>query len=189
MTRSRTLVSRRTALAGLGAGSLGAALAVTARQVDAQDTNPSPFAGHVQVGVWMLELDTGRAIGVYSADGSVITALAPTQADPGGVSFTSTQIGTWEPTGDRTTHITVVQLLSDATGAYAGSVTVDAYHELSDDGQSWASVEGTTVTIRDATHAITAEIPAAPGAAKAVRMAPGSPRFPEGPTAPATPTA
>jgi hypothetical protein len=185
----RQSVSRRTALAGLGAGGLGLALAARGHHASAQDAAPASYAGHVQVGVWMIDSGIGRAIAVYGADGSVITALAPSQAGPQGVTFASTQIGTWEPTGDRTAHLTVVQLLSDAAGAYAGSVTVDAYQEVSDDGQSWASGEGTTVTIRDANHTVLAVNPAPAGAAQGVRMAPGLPRFPEGTPVAATPAA
>ena len=186
-TRSASAVSRRTALAGLGAGGLGLALAPTARQASAQDATPPAVAGHPQVGVWMIDSGIGRAIAVYAADGSVITALAPSQAGPQGVTFASTQIGTWEPTGERTAHLTVVQLLSDEAGAYAGSVTVDAYQEVSDDGQSWASGDGSTVTIRDANHMVLAAHPAPAGSAKGVRMAPGLPRFPEGTPEAATP--
>ena len=103
---------------------------------------PSSYAGHPIVGVWMVESPIGRAIAVYSAEGSVIAALAATQAGPAGVTYSSTQIGTWEPTSERGTHLTVVQLLSDGAGAYAGSVTVDAFQEVSEDGQTWMSGAG-----------------------------------------------
>ena len=147
MTSSRpaTSVSRRTALAGLGAGGLGLALAATARPAAAQDP-ASAREPHPQVGVWMVESPTGRAIAVYSDDGSVVTAVPASQARPQGVTFSSTQIGTWEPTGERGAHLTAVQLLSDGAGAYAGSVTVDAYQEVSQDGQTWRSGAGTTDT-------------------------------------------
>jgi hypothetical protein len=41
-----TSLSRRAALAGLGAGSLGLALAATTRHAAAQDTVPGSYAGH-----------------------------------------------------------------------------------------------------------------------------------------------
>ncbi len=54
MTTSNTSqsVSRRTALAGLGAGGLGVALAATVRHASAQDTTPASLAGHPLVGTW-----------------------------------------------------------------------------------------------------------------------------------------
>ena len=190
MTTSRTTdaVSRRTALAGLGAGGLGLALAATTRHAAAQDTAPGSYAGHPNVGVWMVESPIGQAIAVYSADGSVITALAATQAGPAGVTYSSTQIGTWEPTGERGTHLTVVQLLSDGAGAYAGSVTVDAFQEVSEDGQTWMSGAGSTITIRDAADNVVQEIADGPPA-MGVRMGPGAPGFPEGTPTAATPAA
>jgi hypothetical protein len=190
MTTSRILdpVSRRTALAGLGAGGLGVALAATVRHAAAQDATATSFAGHPQVGVWMVDAPIGRAIAVYSADGSVVTALAASQAGPAGVTFASTQIGSWEPTGERGTHLTVVQLLSDGTGAYAGSVTVDAYQEVSEGGQTWMSGAGTTVTIRDAADNVLQVIADSPPAT-GTRMGVGAPGFPEGTPAAGTPAA
>ena len=183
MSTTRDSISRRTALAGLGAGGLGLALtAAAARRASAQDA-ASDLAGHPNVGVWMVESPIGRAIAVYSAEGSVITALAATQAGPAGVTYSSTQIGTWEPTGERGTHLTVVQLLSDGAGAYAGSVTVDAFQEVSADGQTWMSGAGSTITIRDAADNVVQEI-ADPPPAVGTRMGVGAPGFPV-----ATPTA
>lgn len=186
--RLATSVSRRTALAGLGAGGLGLALAATTRHAAAQDTAPGSFAGHPNVGVWMIDSPIGRAIAVYSAEGSVIAALAATQAGPGGVTYSSTQIGTWEPTGERGTHLTVVQLLSDGAGAYAGSVTVDAFLEVSEDGQTWMSGAGTTITIRDAADNVLQVVADSPPAI-GTRMGVGAPGFPEGTPAASTPTA
>ncbi len=190
MTTSNTSrsVSRRSALAALGAGGLGLALAATARQASAQDATAVSWAGHPNVGVWMVDSPIGRAIAVYAADGSVVTALPASQAGPQGVTFSSTQIGTWEPTGERGTHLTVVQLLSDGAGAYAGSVTVDAYQEVSADGQTFVSGEGTSVTIRDAAHNVPQVIAGGPPAI-GTRMGVGAPGFPEGTPTAGTPTA
>jgi hypothetical protein len=184
--RTNNALTRRTAIAGIGAGSLGAALALRGHAASAQDPTPPSFAGHPNVGVWMVDSPIGRAIAVYSADGSVITALTATQAGPQGVTFGSTQVGTWEPAGERSTHLTVVQLLSDEAGAYAGSVTVDAYQEVSEDGQTWMSGTGTSVTIRDAAHNVLQVITDGPPAT-GTRMGVGSPGFPEGTLTAATP--
>jgi len=174
---------RRTVLGSAIAGAF-ASVAAVVRPTTAQEATPSPFTGHPQVGVWMVNSPIGRAIAVYSADGSVVTALAASQAGPQGVAFSSTQIGAWESTGARGAHLTVVQLLSDEAGAYAGSVTVDAYQEVSEDGQTWMSGEGSSVTIRDAAHSVVQVIGDDGQVATAVRMTPGFAGFPE-----ATPTA
>ena len=50
-------VSRRAALAGMGAGGLGAALVATASHAAAQDATPSPMAGHPMVGTWIVDND------------------------------------------------------------------------------------------------------------------------------------
>ena len=181
------LISRRTTLAGLGAGGLGLALtAATARQAAAQDATANDLADHPNVGVWMVESPSGRALAVYSPDGSVITALAASQAGPAGVVYASTQIGTWEATSERGTHLTVVQLLSDGAGAYAGSVTVDALQEVSEDGQTFTSGAGTTITIRDAADAVLQVLEDLPPAV-GTRMGVGAPGFPKGVPASATP--
>jgi hypothetical protein len=179
-------VSRRTALAGLGAGGLGLALAARGPGASAQDAPPVSWAGHPNVGVWMVDSPIGRALAVYSADGSLVTALPASQAGPQGVTFASTQVGTWEPTGERGTHLTAVQLLSDGAGAYVGSVTVDAYQEVSEDGQTFVSGEGSSVTIRGAAHAVLDVLSGGPPAV-GTRMGVGSPGFPEGTPAAATP--
>jgi hypothetical protein len=181
------VVSRRTALAGFGAGGLGLALAARGQRASAQDAAPDSYAGHPNVGVWMVDAPIGRALAVYSADGSVVTALPASQAGPQGVTFSSTQVGTWEPTGERGTHLTVVQLLSDGAGAYVGSVTVDAFQQVSEDGQTFVSGAGTSVTIRDAADNVLQVITDSPPAV-GTRMGVGSPGFPEGTPTAATPT-
>ena len=116
----------------------------------------------------------------------------PTAHDPDlGVVFLSTAVGVWEPTGERSAHVTFVQVNSDANGTYLGTVTVDGYPEVSADGQSWTDA-GTQVhvTVRDASNAIVMEAGGGNGAepitapVHAFRMKVGDPGFPE-----ATPTA
>jgi len=186
MTSSNThqTVSRRSALAGFGAAGAGLVLAAATQSASAQGDS---LAGHPQIGVWMIDSPIGRAIAVYSAEGSVITALAASQAGPAGVAFSSTQIGTWEATSERGAHLTVVQLLSDGAGAYTGSVTVDAFQEVTADGQSWMSTAGSSITIRDAADNILDVVTDFPPAT-ATRMGPGNAGFPDGTPDAATPT-
>jgi hypothetical protein len=188
MTASRTVnpVSRRAALAGLGASGLGLALTVRGQRASAQAAATDSYAGHPNVGVWMVDSPIGRAIAVYSADGSLVTALPASQAGPRGVTFSSAQVGRWEPTSERGAHLTAVQLLSDGAGAYAGSVTVDAYQEVSEDGQTFVSGAGSSVTIRDAADNVLQVMTDFPPAV-ATRMGAGSPGFPMATPGAATP--
>ena len=101
-SHTRQAVSRRTALAGLGASGLGVALAAAAHPAAAQDATPTALAGHPLVGTWHLTLPgpTGvpfHALISYTADG-IVTQLAPGPANG---------MGAWEATGPRTGVLTV----------------------------------------------------------------------------------
>ena len=192
MSTSKTTqaVSRRAALAGLGAGGLGLALAAT-QAASAQDATPDARAGHPIVGVWNVVTPNGPAPGVFSADGTCVIAVPAPQTGPQGVTFVSTQLGVWEPVSERGIHFTSTQLHSDANGTYTGSVTVDGYPVVSEDGQTILDdLSQTVATIRDAAGAIVQQIPGAGSPPViGVRMAVGSPGFPVGTPAAATPTA
>jgi hypothetical protein len=184
-------VSRRTALAGLGAGGLGVALAATARPASAQDATAGAMANHPIVGVWMVAAPTGPALAVFLADGTNIQGVPTAQAGPQGVTFTGAQVGTWEPIGERGIHFTGVQLLTDATGAFVGSVTIDGHPVVSEDGLTIVDeAPETTITIRDAAHNVVQVVTPYPGGVPAtgVRMSVGAPGFPEGTPGTATPT-
>jgi hypothetical protein len=110
MTRSTTdsLVSRRTALAGLGAGSLGLALgARTAGAAPALST-----ADHPLTGVWLAMANPARADdpkfpapSLFAADGTVILNWVPAEIGMDGhVQFLGSYMGVWEPYDERTGH-------------------------------------------------------------------------------------
>src|SRR3954449_3256619 len=86
-------VSRRTALAGLGASGLGIAMAAPIHHAAAQDATPTAMADHPIVGTWVLVRNITNTtevpvVVVFTAEGSFI--------DPGqGVA------GVWKPTGPR----------------------------------------------------------------------------------------
>jgi hypothetical protein len=184
-------VTRRAALAGLGAGGIGAALAARGRVAAAQEVQSDAMANHPIVGAWMVTTPTGPALAVFSADGTNIQGVSTTQAGPQGVTFTGAQVGTWEPVDERRVHFTGVQLLTDATGAFVGSVTIDGHPQVSDDGQSFIDdAPETTITIRDAANTVRDVINPFPGGppATGVRMGVGAPGFPEGMPAAGTPT-
>jgi hypothetical protein len=90
-------VSRRTALAGLGAGALGLALAARGLAVSAQDATPFPMADHPLVGVWQM-----ANLGVWSFGGNGNFGLfEPT----GGGRFC---VGEWRATGGRSADLAFV---------------------------------------------------------------------------------
>jgi hypothetical protein len=101
-------VSRRTALVGLGAGSLGLALATL--PAAAHESMPAAMAGHPLVGTWFVTIpgfvDTlGPSLNVYTADG-VVSQLDPSRGHA---------MGAWEATGERAGVVTLL-FLNDAAG-------------------------------------------------------------------------
>ena len=187
-------VSRRTALAGLGVGSLGAALALAGRPAAAQGTD---LAGHPLPGAWLAMANPplpGLPFAVpsfFNADGTVVLLFPPVAAGPQGPQFQAAVGGTWEADGDRRGHFTAVQALAAADGAYLGTVTIDGHPEVSEDGQGFVDADPrSTVTIRDAAGAVVQQVPAITDRpVTARRMAPGRPGFPEGTPAAGTPPA
>ena len=190
--------SRRRALAGLGAGGLGLALAPSARPAGAQDATAAAMAGHPTVGAWLVMNPTTppRASGAsFTAVGIMTISDAPSYVDPAfGAAFAGASIGTWEPTGERSIRFTLVQPLSDAAGTYLGTFALDGFPEVSEDGLSFVD-EGTSakMTIRDANNVVVmqaggggGEEPMTPPVhARRIRV--GDPGFPEGTPAAGTP--
>jgi hypothetical protein len=174
-------VTRRAALAGLGAGGLAVALATAARPAAAQ----SDMANHPIVGVWNVSTPGGPAMAFWGADGTNIQGVTTVVPGPNGVTYTGAQVGVWEPVDDRTIHFTGVQIHTDANGVVTGSVTIDGHPRVSDDGMTFIDDSPeTTVTIRDAANNVLDVITGGPPA-MGRRMSVGAPGFPE---AAATPT-
>ena len=187
MSRTAAPVSRRAALAGLGAGGLGLALAAPGRHVAAQDA-AAEMTTHPIVGAWLVAAPTGPALAVFAADGTNVQGVPTAQPGPQGVTFTGAQVGTWEPTGPRSVRFTGVQLLTDASGAFVGSVTIDGHPVVSEDGQSLVDdAPETTITVRDPVGNVVAVVPGS-GGVTGTRMGVGSDGFPEATPAAATPT-
>ncbi len=163
------------------------------------DTAAQDLAEHPIVGAWLV-MNPGdppnASPAIFSADGTLTVAYVPSYLQPeGGVVLQGTAIGVWEPTGERGVHLTYVQALSDVDGTYLGTFTLDAYPEVSDDGQSFLD-DGTQVrfTFRDANNTIVQEVggggdaQAATPQVHARRMQVGDPGFPEAMPAASTPT-
>jgi hypothetical protein len=189
---------RRAVLLSAVSGVLTGALAAS-RTITAQEATPSAMANHPIVGAWLVmnpsdPLNTRPAI--FAADGTFTVGYIPSYTDAErGVVLQGTAIGVWEPTGERSVHLTYVQALSDLNGTYLGTLTRDAYPEVSEDGRSFRD-DGAQVhiTFRDASNTIVNEASgggsaeAATRQVHAVRMRVGNPGFPEAPPVAGTPT-
>ena len=138
-------VTRRTALAGLGAGGLG--LTLRSRGASAQDATPSPTAGHPIVGTWIIDRDLRGTTEVpvvvlFTADGGFI--------DPGqGV------VGVWEPTGPRSVAMTIIPFTDGGAGGY---VVVRAPWDVDDGGDTMSGTATVTVVTPDGTVVATDEL-------------------------------
>jgi hypothetical protein len=193
MTTHRTTdsVSRRTALAGISATGLGLALAATTHHASAQDATPNAMAGHLVVGTWLvLTSPPGPLTVSFHADGTCTFGIPIVQPAAQGVSFTSTALGMWEPTGERTMHFTAVQWITDAAGNVTGSASSAVDQTVSEDGQTFVGHQATAViTIRDAAYNVVQTIANAPiPDAQGIRIGYARPGFPEATPTPATPT-
>lgn len=185
--QSTSRLNRRAALGSAGVIAAGMSLSQPNHTLAHQDP-ASSLADHPLTGVWLAMATPPRpedpqfpAPSHFAADGSVTLQFPVSQAGMEGVEFGTILMGTWEADGPRRGHFTAVQVHSDATGALTGSVTIDGYPEVSEDGQTFID-DGSksTATIRDATGAILGQFPAV-GArpVTAIRMGPGKPGFPD----------
>jgi hypothetical protein len=150
--RTDAAVSRRVALAGLGAGGLGATLAATAGH--AAQEGAGDLAAHPLVGTWAVQTPGGVVPQTHGPDGSVVVANPPSYVDPAlGLTFQGPALGRWEADGDRGFLFTAINALSDADGAYVGSFLLAAAGEVGEDGQTWgrAGREG-RIVVRDAAN-------------------------------------
>jgi quinol monooxygenase YgiN len=117
-------VTRRTALAGLGASGLGLALAATVRHAAAQDTT-AEMAKHPMVGTWLSGTGpTDLAVVHWDADGDMTNNGFLATPGPDGTTIHSNPFaGVWEPDGARGIHITFMAMTFDATGAVTGTLS------------------------------------------------------------------
>jgi hypothetical protein len=140
-------VSRRTAVAGLGAGSLGLALAASVRQASAQDGTPAALAGHPIVGTWVIDRNTAT-----TAEVPVVVVFTDTGGfiDPGqGVA------GVWEPTGPRSAAKTLIGFPDGGAGGYA---VIRATWEVDEGGDTMSGPAVVTVVTPDGTVVATNEL-------------------------------
>lgn len=183
-------LSRRSALAGLGASGVVLALAGQVAHA-AQDLTT---ANHPLTGMWLAIANPTRAEdpqfpapSLFGADGTVVLGFVPASIGmDGNLQFTGSPMGVWAPYDEQTGHFTAVQSIADANGNLVGSVTIDGHPKVSADGETFID-DGSlvTVTIRDASGAIATVVP--PGSSErpvtATRMRVGLPGFPGDETA------
>ncbi len=187
---------RRTVLASVASGALAGAAGFGRSEAAAQAAAVD-LSAHPMAGTWLAMANQApdapqvAVPSVLAADGSVLLVFPPTEAGPQGVVFGSAYTGTWEADGERRAHFTAVRVLSDLTGAFLGSVTVDGYPEASEDGMTFVD-DGSRVviTVRDPAGAVVQQFPDTSGRpVTGIRMGPGQPGFPAGDGEAATPTA
>ena len=133
-------LSRRTALASLGAGGLGLALAARGHAASAQDATPAAMAGHPIVGTWIFIRDItvtteAPSVVVFTADGGL---LDPSQ----GVA------GVWKATGPRSAAWTLIPFLQEGAGGY---VVIRSTAEVDAGGNALAGPYSFTVVAPDGT--------------------------------------
>jgi hypothetical protein len=144
-------LSRRAALAGLGATGLAAGLAA-AHPVAAAEAAVQ-MANHPLVGAWLVgRAPDDIAVAHWGPDGSM-TTNRPTVGVGADGKFTSSDpaLGSWVPITERAIHFVFTNRTYDATGAFTGYVTVEGHPVVGDDGMSfWDDAVEARVTIRDA---------------------------------------
>jgi hypothetical protein len=193
MSATRPL-SRRTALAGLGAGSLGLFLNAAASAAPAAfetggsgggEPLPTAAAAHPLTGLWLAHLalagdddQTAAAPAFFGADGTAVLVYPCAEAGEDGTQIRGLALGTWAPIDDHEARFTAVQVCFGADGSYQGTRTYDGYPVVSDEGASFAvKSEFDLLTVRDAGNAIVASIAGARRAMVGARMAPGNAGF------------
>jgi len=143
-------VTRRVAVAGLGAGGLGLALA--ARPAAAQDATPD-MAAHPLVGLWQfngaLDPAQGPSPGfeTYHADGTYFSWGGPD---------TGAAVGIWRPTGERTAEALWIATDIDpslGSGAQPGTATFRATAEVDATGTT-LTYAGGSIDVRDVHGAV-----------------------------------
>lgn len=146
MSEPRSL-SRRSALAGLGAGSIAAFVGAHAaahtplenRDIGADSGGPSGLttANHRLTGHWlsMIGLPSNPDVTVavptfFSPDGTAVLVFPGTEAAARGIHIAGAAVGVWEIVDEQSGHFTAIQVLSNLNGEYVGTVEIDAFASL-----------------------------------------------------------
>jgi hypothetical protein len=182
ISRATTRVSRRTALAGLGAGSLGLILAARAQHAFAQDATPTDHisrADHPLVGAWVVTESDAQPVpiatyAIFDVDGTWLHYGG--RALYGGLGFLA--LGAWRPTDARTADAVEIyeRLMSfEDLLDLASPVPVDALAQSDFKFRFTAEVDASGNTFRTEGYVVDAQgkdDPAYWGERMGVRMVP-----------------
>lgn len=121
-------------------------------------------------------------VSINTGDGFVVNMAPVARSGPQGITIASGAAGVWESTGERSSHFTVVQTLSNPDGLYLGTLTIDGFPTVSEDGMTFIDDSPESyVTIRDPAGNVVSVIEGARVAqpVTGTRIVTGSPGFPE----------
>jgi hypothetical protein len=177
-------LSRRTALAGLGAGSLGFLASHVATAAAPIPVSAAVLSDHPLAGLWLSHValtadgdQTAAVPAFFRADGSVMLVYPCVEASENGSQIRGLAIGTWAPIDNHAARFTAVEVCYGVDGSYQGTRTYDGYPVVSDDGASFTvKNEFDVLTVRDAGNEIVqSHLGRRP--MTGFRMAPGNPGF------------
>ncbi len=174
MTAQQSL-TRRSALAGLGAGSLALFLGASATANPPMAESGGSGSGevlsaarHPLAGRWLSQLalpsrpDVAVTVPTFfGADGTVVMCLPGMEAEKRGVHASGIALGCWEPMAADLGHFTVVQVMATLDGDYVGTVTIDGYAQTDADGLGFAvRSEDNLFVVRDQADAVLEQLAA-----------------------------
>ncbi len=129
-------------------------------------------------GTWQVTIsgqnpgEDQHEIAVFAADGVFLFSLAPTRVDAAGVrSYNSSGYGVWTSLGNRRFGYTMMVIVYDDLGGFAGTVTVEAQLTLDAAGTSLTGAERFTVFARDGS--VVAAVGPIPWMGSRLTVAPG----------------
>jgi hypothetical protein len=169
-------LTRRSALAGLGVGSLGLFLGASASAAPpAFETGGGgggsllpTTATHPLAGRWLSHLalpsrpDVEVAVPTFfGGDGTVVMIFPGMEAEKRGIQVSGIALGCWEPMTADLGHFTAVQVLANLDGDYVGTVTIDGYAQTDAEGLGYAvRSEDNLFTVRNQANDIIEELAA-----------------------------
>ena len=187
-------LTRRSALAGLGAGSLGLLFSSAHASIPMAESGGSgsgevlTTGSHQLAGRWLstVGLPSRPDVAVtvpsfFGADGTVVMIFPGMEAEKRGVQVRGVALGEWEPTSFDTGHFTAVQVLANLDGMYIGTVTIDGYAQIDADGTGFTvRNEDHLFVVRDHANTVIEQLGAsATHPMHGIRMRAGHAGFPE----------
>lgn len=194
MTAQASL-TRRSALAGLGAGSLALFLGASAAASPPMAESGGSGSGavlstgtHPLAGRWLSQLalpsrpDVAVTVPTFfGADGTVVMCLPGVEAEKRGIHASGIALGCWEPMAADLGHFTAVQVMANLDGDYVGTVTIDGYAQTDAEGLGFTvRSEDHLFVVRDQADAVLEQL-AAPTdhPMRGLKMRVGNAGFPE----------